>query len=150
MSEVKLNLGCSSNLRDGFVNVDIVPPCDVFADLNNHWPWDTSSVNYVLGIDIIEHLLNKTLTLNELWRVLVPGGIAELEVPTTNGECAFADPTHVSFWNRASFHYYTSGHPYRAQYAAAYGIKADFTIIEEYTRTMKDGPKLLIKLKAVK
>lgn len=147
---VKLNLGCSSSHREGFVNVDRVPPADIICDLNLDWPWPDSTIEGVLGIDIIEHLPDKIHTMNELWRVLRPGAVAELEVPTTNGECAFADPTHVSFWNRRSFFYVEYCHPYRMQYAGAYGIKAEFVVVESYTRTMRDGPKLLIKLQAVK
>jgi predicted SAM-dependent methyltransferase len=148
---MKLNLGCSSAHHPGYLNVDIAPPADLIVDLNqNRWPWQTSSIDAILGIDIIEHLPSKIHTLNEIWRVLKPGAIAELEVPTTNGECAFSDPTHVSFWNRQSFHYYEAGHPFRKQYQTAYGIDASFKVVEEYTRTMRTGPKLLIKLEAVK
>lgn len=146
---MKLNLGCSSNLRAGFVNVDIVEPCDQKADLRERWPWEDSSIDYVLAIDIIEHLPDKIHTMNELWRVLKHDAIAEIEVPTTNGECAFADPTHVSYWNRTSFFYHQRGHELH-RYMVAYGIVASFEVVEEYTRTMRDGPKLLIKLKAVK
>jgi len=147
---MKLNLGCSSNHHDGYINVDRVQPADIIADLRGTWPWQDSSVDGILAIDIIEHLPNKIHTMNEIWRVLKPGAIAEIEVPTTNGECAFADPTHVSFWNRRSFFYYHCGHPYRTQYAIAYGITGCFIVAEEYVRTMRDGPKLLIKLEAVK
>ena len=134
---MKLNLGCSSAHHEGFTNVDLCPPADVIADLNGEWPWEDSSIDYILGIDIIEHLTNKINTMNEIWRVLKPEGVAELEVPTTNGECAFADPTHVSFWNSKSFSYFLVGHPYRCQYAEAYGIRAKFTVVESYTRTMR-------------
>lgn len=147
---MKLNLGCSSAVREGYVNVDIVPPADVIADLNASWPWEDSSIDAILAIDIIEHLVNKIYTMNELWRVLRADAVAEIEVPSTNGECAFADPTHVSFWNKRSFFYYDVAHPYHQRYAAAYGIKAKFRVLEQYERTMVDGPKLLIKLKAVK
>ena len=147
---MKLNLGCSSSHHPGYMNVDRVPPADAIADLNDWWPWEDSSIDAILAIDIIEHLTDKTRTMNEMWRVLKPGAIAEIEVPTTNGECAFADPTHVTFWNRRSFFYYTNGHEYRRQYADAYGIKACFNLVESYTRTMRDGPKLLIKLEALK
>lgn len=146
---MKLNLGCSSNLRAGFVNVDIVQPCNQQADLREFWPWRDSFIDYVLAIDIIEHLPDKIYTMNQLWRVLKPDAIAEIEVPTTAGECAFADPTHCSFWNRTSFCYYEKGHELH-RYAEPYGILACFEVVEEYTRTMRDGPKLLIKLKAVK
>ena len=147
---MKLNLGCSSAHHEGYLNVDRVPPADLVADLSATWPWKDNSIDGILGVDIIEHLPAKIFTMNEIWRVLKPGAIAELEVPTTNGECAFADPTHVSFWNRRSFFYYEAAHPYREQYAGAYGITACFKVVEEYTRSMRDGPKLLIKLEAVK
>jgi predicted SAM-dependent methyltransferase len=145
----KLNLGCSSAHHPGYLNVDIAPPADQIADLNKQWPWADSSIDAILGIDIIEHLPNKIFTMNELHRVLKPGAMAELEVPITPSDCAFADPTHASFWNRKSFCYYEAGHPYHLQYAVAYGITACFKVAEEYVRTMRDGPKLLIKLEKV-
>jgi SAM-dependent methyltransferase len=147
---MKLNLGCSSNHREGFVNVDIVPPADQIANLNFDWPWQDSSIDYILAIDLIEHLPEKIHTLNELWRVLKPGAIAEIEVPIAGTPCAVADPTHCSLWDRLSFSYFEHGHELHAQYANPYGIKASFVVGEEYTRTMKYGPKLLIKLKAIK
>lgn len=149
MQPVKLNLGCSSAHHPGFVNVDLVPPADVIANLTHDWPWESDSIDGILAIDIIEHLPNKIHTLNEMWRVLKPGAVAEIEVPDTSGACAFADPTHVSFWNRQAFCYFEDGHAYRAQYETAYGIKARFRVVQEYIRTMRDGPKLLIKLEKV-
>ncbi len=147
---MKLNLGCSSNLREGFVNVDIVPPCDQQADLRHDWPWADSSIDYVLAIDIFEHLPDKIHSMDQLWRVLHPEAIAEIEIPIAGTPCAVADPTHCSLWDRLSFSYFEHGHELRAQYAKSYGIKASFVVAEEYTRTMKYGPKLLIKLRAVK
>lgn len=49
---------------------------------------------------------------NEVWRALRPGGTFEVIVPGVplgpGGLTwhAFADPTHVSFWVRESFHYF--------------------------------------------
>jgi SAM-dependent methyltransferase len=45
--------------------------------------------------------------MNELYRVLAPGGWIISRTPSTDGRGAFQDPTHVSFWNPNSFWYYT-------------------------------------------
>ncbi len=148
---MKLNLGCCDAPLAGFVNVDSVPGPDVeVADLREPWPWPDDSVEHVRAWDIVEHLPDKILTMNELWRVLRPGGTAEIAVPTTDGPGAFQDPTHVSFWNRRSFLYYEAGNPYRERFARHYGIQAKFRTVRERTDQTQDGPRLTIVLQAVK
>ena len=88
--------------------------------------------------------------MNEMWRVLCPGGQAEIAVPTTDGPGAFQDPTHVTFWNRRSFLYYEAGNPYRERFASPYGIRAKFRIAGERIDQSLDGPRLTITLEAVK
>jgi len=149
---MKLNLGSGDVQLDGYTNVDVFdwPGVDVIADLREPWPWQDSAVDEVLAVDIIEHLPDKIHTMNEMWRVLRRGGIAQIAVPTTEGSGAFQDPTHVSFWNRRSFLYYESGCPYRERFARAYGIKAAFRTVAEKLHQTPDGPRLDIVLQAVK
>lgn len=148
---MKLNLGCCDALLDGYVNVDVIAfPGVVVADLRQPWPWEDDSVEQVRAWDIVEHLPDKIHTMNELWRVLAPGGTAEIVVPTTDGPGAFQDPTHVSFWNRRSFLYYEAGSAYRERFAHAYGIRARFRTVRERTDPSVDGPRLTIVLQAVK
>jgi predicted SAM-dependent methyltransferase len=64
---MRLNLGCSTDLRGGdWLNVDIVPP-DYdpslentpqfeLADLAFLWPWQDSSVDEIYAADIFEHI----------------------------------------------------------------------------------------------
>jgi hypothetical protein len=99
---------------------------------------------------VIEHLPDKILTMNELWRVLKPGAKAGIAVPTTDGPGAWQDPTHVSFWNRRSFLYYEAGSPYQEWSARQYGIKAKFRTVRESLMPTFDGPVLSITLEAVK
>jgi glycosyltransferase involved in cell wall biosynthesis len=150
--QMKLNLGCCDATIPGFVNVDIVarPGVDQVADLSTPWPWADNSVEYVRAWDIIEHLPDKIMTMNEIYRVLKPGGRAEIAVPTTDGTGAFQDPTHVSFWNRRSFLYYEAGNLYRERFANSYGIRARFRTVSERTDRTVDGPRLTIILEAVK
>lgn len=80
---------------------------DVITDLNQQWPFASSSVMAFRCHDIIEHLPDKQHTMSELHRCLVPGGWALINVPSTDGRGAWQDPTHVSYWNQNSFWYWT-------------------------------------------
>lgn len=149
--ELRLNLGCADRLLAGWENVDVTPgPGVTVADLRERWPWAEGSVQRILAADVIEHLPDRIHTMNEMHRVLCEGCVAEIVVPTTDGPGAFQDPTHVSFWNRNSFRYYTAGDPYRERFAASYGITAAFRVLAEQTIQTTDGPKLQIALTAVK
>ncbi|GEM_PF-2719063 len=148
---MKLNLGSCDAPLDGYLNVDIVPgPSTEVVDLREPWPWLDDSVEHVRAWDIVEHLPDKIHTMNELWRVLAPGGTVEIAVPTTDGPGAWQDPTHVSFWNRRSFLYYEAGNPYRERFASYYGIRAKFRTLRERIDRTVDGPRLTILLQAVK
>ena len=148
---MKLNLGCCDNPLPGFLNVDLVagPGVEV-ADLRQPWPWPSDSVEAIRAWDIIEHLPDKILTMNEMYRVLRPGGTTDISVPTTEGSGAFQDPTHVSFWNLRSFVYFEANHPYRDRFARFYGISANFRPLQERIDQSVDGPRLTILLQAVK
>lgn len=125
---MKLNLGCSDKHIADYVNVDRVEPADVIADLTQRWPWGDSSIEDIIAHDIIEHLPDKILTMNEAYRVLKHGGMFRVLVPTTDGPGAWQDPTHVSYWNRNSFWYYTHGDPHRERFGNGAGIEARFIV----------------------
>jgi len=147
----KLNLGCCDRRIQGFVGVDLAPgpAVDVVADLSKPWPWADGSVEEIVAHDVIEHLPDRLLTMNETWRVLKPGGKVDIVVPTTDGPGAFQDPTHVSFWHRNSFKYFEAGNPYRERFAQSYGIQARFRVVAEKESRTQDGPKLSITLEKV-
>lgn len=124
----KVNLGCNQQtLGNGWINVDIeaFEGVDVTCDLEQSWPWEDDSVDYIRAFDIVEHLHDSIHTMNEAWRVLRHGGVFEMMVPSTDGRGAFQDPTHVSFWNQNSFMYYS-----RAKLGAMYPstIQCDYEI----------------------
>lgn len=148
---VRLNLGCSDDLKLTFINVDIVPPADLICDLRGPWPWVDSSVDYILANDVIEHLPDKVHTMNELWRVLKNGGLVDIFVPTTDGRGAWQDPQHCSYWNRNSFFYHTVGVAEFIRFRDSLGIKGGF-IVRQELETVYSGNvvKLAIKLEAVK
>lgn len=115
-----LNLGCGGRISDeeGVINVDIrewpswkdakkLGAKFAIADLNDDWPWKDNSFDVINAKDIYEHLPDIIHTMAESYRVLKPGGIIHLWVPTTDSLAAFADPTHKSFWNLNTFYYFT-------------------------------------------
>lgn len=131
---MRLNLGCSDRLMPGFVNVDVWagPGVDQVADLTSEWPWRESTVDEVVAYDVVEHLPSKRHTLNELYRVLKPGGIARIEVPNAaKGDGGFCDPTHVSYWTLSDWEYYEKGNFARERFRNSpyYDVHADFKVI---------------------
>lgn len=125
---MKLNLGCNRRKLDGYINVDIMQEVnpDLVCDVSKGLPFPDSSVDEVRAFDFLEHIaLGKTIfVVEEIWRVLKPGGVFEHFTPSTDGRGAFQDPTHVSFWNINSWLYYSHD-----AYRNLYGIKAKFDIV---------------------
>jgi SAM-dependent methyltransferase len=115
---VKLNLGCGKSIKIGFVNVDFEPHegVDLQLDLNVlPWPFEDNSIDHVFASDCFEHLsplgrvngqANIIAVMDEVYRILKPGGILEVQVPSTDGPGAWQDPTHVTYWNRNTFLYF--------------------------------------------
>ncbi|HCV42877.1 MAG TPA: hypothetical protein DGH68_05300 [Bacteroidetes bacterium] len=154
-----INLGCSDDIKPGYVNVDMRSfsaedqerAVCLWADLRVSWPCVDSTVDFILAKDIIEHLPDKIHTMNEAWRVLKPGGVMQVEVPTTEGRGAFQDPTHVSYWNANSFFYFEHGNAHRERFGEDYGVRARFEIVQyKHERLADEVTKLNITLKAVK
>ena len=109
-----LDLGGRFNCPDGYQSVDLID-ADVIIDLNQaNWPIADNSVGVLRAYHIIEHLDDQVAFFNEAYRVLAPGGLLLIEVPSSNGMGAFSDPTHKSFFNIMTFEYYTNKE--KAQY----------------------------------
>jgi SAM-dependent methyltransferase len=117
-----LDLGAAHNPTPGFVSVDL-HDAEVNCDIRLGFPLDDSSVGCIRAWDFLEHMNHcpdstcvhgtdggprcVVGVMNELYRVLTPGGWLVSRTPSTDGRGAFQDPTHTSFWNPNSFWYYT-------------------------------------------
>src|SRR5258708_3920650 len=75
MQSIRLNLGCGPALMEGFVNVDIFawPGVDVIADLDQPWPFEDGSCEFIVAAHVLEHLTEPVLFMKEAWRVLRSG-----------------------------------------------------------------------------
>jgi 2-polyprenyl-3-methyl-5-hydroxy-6-metoxy-1,4-benzoquinol methylase len=135
--------------------VDIAPPADIIADLSQPWPWPDSSVSEVAAYDVIEHIADRTHFMNELHRVLAPGGCAIIETPNASrGAGYFQDPTHKAPWCMNSFQYFEDGSFAQRRLAKSYGITARFKIVSlgehEYQDVHEKVWKITAVLQAVK
>ena len=99
---MKLNLGCGSDKRDGWRNVDKYPVLepDELVDLEQFpWPWPDNSVDEVLLRHVLEHLGAASETyrqiVQELWRVCSDRAKITVIVPHPRHDHYLNDPTHV-------------------------------------------------------
>jgi tetratricopeptide (TPR) repeat protein/SAM-dependent methyltransferase len=104
-----LDLGAGAEHRPEYLGVDQYPGegVDIVASLPDRLPLDDDSVGVIRAVDFLGHVADKVALINELYRVLAPGGLLLSNTPSSDGRGAFQDPTHVAFYNENSFWYYT-------------------------------------------
>jgi len=100
---INLNLGCGLDIREGWINHDIVKHnkhVNKIWDLNNTpWPWGENTIDTIDAISVFEHLkLTLIETLNECWRILKPTGYLHIKYPLNISVFIREDPTHHWFW----------------------------------------------------
>jgi SAM-dependent methyltransferase len=106
---MKLNLGCGKDIREDWINLDVVnlPGVDIVHDINQTpLPFDDN----ILCSSVLEHVDYIPL-LRDLCRILKPGGKLMVIVPHFTSKYAFADPTHVRFFATETLKFFTASHP---------------------------------------
>lgn len=92
----KLNLGSGTDIRPGYVNLDIadLPGVDVVHDLADlPLPFEDGTFDEVLCKDILEHV-DLVATLRELHRITRPGARLHIVSPHFTSPAVWIDPTH--------------------------------------------------------
>ncbi|OGG02839.1 MAG: hypothetical protein A3F83_06595 [Candidatus Glassbacteria bacterium RIFCSPLOWO2_12_FULL_58_11] len=108
---VIVNLGCGSRKAEGEIGVDRYPGslADVRADLEQPLPFAGNSVDRVVASHVLEHVAGLVRLVEEVHRILAPGGRFQIEVPYFAHPDSFRDPTHLRFFTWASLDYFIEG-----------------------------------------
>jgi glycosyltransferase involved in cell wall biosynthesis len=149
-----LDLGAAHNHPPSYLGVDQYPgdDVDIVATLPERLPVADSSVGVIRAVDFLEHVADKVALINELYRVLAPGGLLLSQTPSSDGRGAFQDPTHVAFYNENSFWYYTE-RQYRdfvPHIAAAFQVSRLVTYFPSEWHEQRDIPYVTANLIALK
>ena len=128
----KINLGAGTDIRDGYINHDIakLPGIDVVHDLNSYpWPWEEGSVDEIVALDLLEHLDDFMSAMEEIHRVMTPGGRVIIKVPYWNSSFFHMDPTHKRGFHEVTFQFFDPAK--KACEARPYYSRARFSIVRE-------------------
>ncbi len=92
---MRVNLGCGNDVKEGWVNVDVLPIVGtVNFDLNKEWQLPDNYADEVLVSHIYEHINDPEFFLKELHRICKPNAKIIFKVPSFRNTSAWADPTH--------------------------------------------------------
>ena len=127
---MKINLGSGSKLLPGYINVDFNnTDADVLHNLNKFpYAFEDNTVNEIIIDNCLEHLDDVVAVMEELHRMLAPGGKLTVIVPYFRSIWAHIDPTHKQFFTVDTLSYFDVDHKYHHRYK--YSSKAKFKILE--------------------
>ena len=139
---ISVDLGGGSTPRNPFnaqrlINVDSsVEGPDVIKCLVGfeELPLEDSSVEFVTAYDFLEHLprviykgdklINPFINaMNDVWRILKPGGVFFASTPAYPHPHTFQDPTHVNIITDGTYKYFTKEH---LNFGRSYGFIGNF------------------------
>ena len=181
INELKLDLACGNNKREGYVGIDIAQTdaVDYIVDLRVFpWPIESESAEEINCGHYIEHIKHDNVALdlkqildksnsfeefkenvnsqdflapqdgfikfiNEVYRILKPGGKVYLVAPYWSSHRSVGDPTHARLIADSTFWYLDKGWM-EENLLKHYGIECDFEVDLSYyidnEMTLKSEP----------
>jgi len=117
-----LDIGCGINKYPGAIGLDRSrnTRADIIADLDRFpYPLRDSSFREVRAIHVIEHVSDVIRMMEEVHRLLTPGGRVFIVTPHYTDFSSFCDPTHRWHLNSFSLRYFGEDHAGFGYYSAA-------------------------------
>ncbi len=106
-----LDIGCGRNKLSGSTGVDFLdlPGVDVVSDLNRPLPFQNGEFDVVYSNQVLEHIPNMLGLMEEIHRLLRPGGLMVAHVPYFRSSWSAIDPTHIRQFCLQSLNYFAAG-----------------------------------------
>ncbi len=104
-----LDVGCGQNKLAGAIGIDraALPGVDVVHDLNSFpYPFEANSFDEIRLIHVIEHLDSILRVMEEIHRLVRPGGRVTIITPHYTDFQSWNDPTHKWHLTTFSFRYF--------------------------------------------
>jgi predicted SAM-dependent methyltransferase len=148
---MKIDLGCGSSCRPGYVGVDrlalsgvkVVHDLDVLP-----YPFDNNSVEEIWIDNVLEHLKNPLQVMEEVHRITKAGAKITVAVPYFRSFYATIDPTHRNFFGVHWFSYFNPKHDFFKKYKYTH-CQFDIENIE-FDREQKNIPLTWILYRLVR
>lgn len=136
-----LNVGCGRDYRPGWINVDISEEvkAEVHMDIRvGKLPFKAGYFGMIYCSGVLEQIgENEALVhaMNDMHRVLAPGGTLEVVVPNARFAIAHRDPMDIRKFTKETFSYFLKTAQEHHLYGSVYGFEGWSDIrIEENTR----------------
>lgn len=117
-----LDLGCGPYKIKGAIGVDRCPwpEVDVVHDLDSHpWPFADNAFDRVVCRHVLAHLQDVVQAMEELHRVVQPGGFVEIVTPHFSSDNAFTDITSRRLFGYRSMDYFCGNRRSKYRYGHA-------------------------------
>ena len=131
---MKLNLGCGDQIKEGYVNLDIIPfkGVDVLHDMNKFpYPFKDNTFEEVIAVHVLEHTQDLFKTMQELFRICKDKAILKIIVPHYTHSTAFTCPDHKRFFGIDSLGHF-GGLYFQYRCKAKFALKSNKLVFNRY------------------
>jgi len=137
----RLNLGCGKDIKEGYINIDIVDyGGNMIHDINTFpYPFGENYFDEIYASHVLEHLNSFHNIITELYRILKPNGLLIVYAPFFLNTKYFGEPDHkIPFSIRTFDNYEFIGNrklkfyeKWKLNHRTNYKGKAQFEVIEK-------------------
>lgn len=134
INQAKIDLACGQNRTEGYFGIDAVSGDKVDAVVNLEqfpWPIESESADDIVCSHYVEHTSDLIKFMDEVHRILKPGGKIKIVAPYYTSIRCWQDPTHKRAISEATFFYFNKQWR-EANKLDHYSIKSDFDFTYGY------------------